>query len=104
VDNISLYSKDSKLFRRFIIMETRQIKTLVKSDHALGEDMFVLGRIMGAMAVMCKDDPAKGIEYVIDYCSDGNIFMIETTEAKYEAFANVIENWYTGLCVFDYVE
>ena len=34
-------------------MDARRIKTLVKNDHTLGKDVFVLGRIMGAMAVMC---------------------------------------------------
>lgn len=85
-------------------METKRFKTLVKSEHALGEDMFVLGRIMGAMAVMCKEDPATGVEFGRGYCASGNIFVTETTDEKYAAFANVVENWYTGLCVFDYVE
>ena len=85
-------------------METRVIKTLVKNDRALGRNMFVLGRIMGAMAVMCKEDPANGLEFGRGYCEHGNIFVTETTDEKYAAFANVIENWYSGLCVFDYVE
>lgn len=42
-------------------METRRIKTLVKADHKLGKDLFVLGRIMGAMVVMCNEDPRDGI-------------------------------------------
>lgn len=85
-------------------METRKIKTLVKSDHTLGKDGFVLGRIMGAMAVMCKEDPAMGLEFGRGFCKCGNIFVTETTDEKYEAFTSVIENWYPGLCVFDYVE
>lgn len=85
-------------------METRTIKTLVKSNHKLGTDVFVLGRIMGAMAVMCKDDPAKGLEYGQGICGSGHIFVAKTTDEKYEAFTNVIEEWYPGLCVFDYVE
>ena len=83
-------------------MEARVIKTLVKGDRILGNDNFVLGRIMGAMAVMCKDDPAMGLEYGRGYCEDGHIFVTETTDEKYKAFANVIESWYPGLCIFDY--
>lgn len=85
-------------------MKTRMIKTLVKGDHALGKDWFVLGRIMGAMAVMCKEDPATGLEFGRGCCEDGNVFVTETTGEKYEAFAHVVENWYPGLCTFDYVE
>lgn len=85
-------------------METRLIKTLVKADHTLGKDNYVLGRIMGAMAVMCKEDPATGLEFGRGCCEKGAIFVTETTDEKYEAFSRVIENWYTGLCIFDYVE
>lgn len=84
-------------------MKTRRIKTLVKSNHALGNDGFVLGRIMGAMAVMCKEDPAEGLEFGHGCCENGHIFVTETTDEKYEAFAKVIESWYAGLCIFDYV-
>lgn len=85
-------------------METRKIKTLVKRDHILGKDNYVLGRIMGAMAVMCKEDPAMGLELGRGYCEKGAIIVAETTDEKYEAFASVIENWYAGLCIFNYVE
>jgi len=85
-------------------METRRFKTLVKGDHALGKDDFVLGRIMGAMAVMCKEDPAMGLEFGRGYCENGAIFVTETTDEKYEAFTHVIKNWYEGLCIFNYVE
>lgn len=85
-------------------MKTRRIKTLVKGDHTLGKDQFVLGRIMGAMAVMCKEDPAMGLEFGRDRYERGNVFMTETTDEKYAAFVHVVESWYAGLCVFDYVE
>ena len=85
-------------------MKTRKIRTLVKRDHALGKDEYVLGRIVGAMAAMCKEDPAEGLEFGRFRCEKGWIVMTETTEEKYEAFASVIDSWYTGLCTFDYVE
>lgn len=85
-------------------MTKRRIKTLVKHDHASGKDVYVLGRIAGAMAAMCKEDPANGLEFGRGRCDIGNILVTETTAEKYEAFANVIENWYAGLCIFDYVE
>ena len=85
-------------------MKTRLIKTLVKKDHKLGKDMLVLGRILGAMAVICMEDPVNGIEYGRGLCADGYIIASNTTDEKYERFANVIESWYAGLCVFDYVE
>ena len=83
-------------------MEKRIIKTLVKYDHALGKDDFVLGRVMGAMAAICKDDPAMGIEKGRGRCKDGNIFVAETTFEKYDTFAQVVESWYPGLCIFGY--
>lgn len=82
----------------------KRIKTLVKSEHTLGKDLYVLGRIMGAMAVMCKEDPATGMEFGRGRCEYGSIFVTETTDEKYEAFTYVIENWYPGLCIFNYVE
>ena len=85
-------------------MEKWKFKTWVKGDRALGKDEFVLGRIMGAMAVMCKEDPATGVEFGRARRDNGNLFVTETTFEKYEAFANVIESWYPGLCIFDYVE
>lgn len=85
-------------------METRKFKTLVKSEHALGNDKLVLGRIIGAMAVMCKDDPANGLEHGRGVCDRGHILVVETTCEKYDSFADVIENWYKDLCIFDYVE
>lgn len=85
-------------------MKTRLIKTLVRNDRALGNDDYVLGRIMGAMAVLCKDDPALGAEYGRGCCEHGNIFVTKTTDERYAAFAYIVEHWYSGLCVFDYVE
>jgi hypothetical protein len=86
-------------------MEKRLIKTLVKGDHKLGKDTYVLGRIVGAMAVMCKEDPAMGLELGRGYCKNGDrIIVTETTDEKYETFIRVIESWYTGLCIFNYVE
>lgn len=85
-------------------MEKRQIKTLVRADRKLGKDRFILGRIMGAMAVMCKEDPANGLEFGRGCCDKGHIFVTETTDEKYKAFTDVVENWYAGLCIFDYVE
>ena len=85
-------------------MNAKVFKTLVKDDHKLGKDNFVFGRIMGAMAVMCKDDPAMGLESGWGHCDNGKIIKTETTVEQYGAFASVIENWYTGLCIFDYVE
>lgn len=84
-------------------MATKKIKTLVKRDHKLGKDAYVLGRIVGAMAVMCKNDPANGLEYGRGYCKNGTIIVAETTDEEYEAFAKVIESWYAGLCIFNYV-
>ena len=84
-------------------MEMRQIRTLVKADHKLGGNQFVLGRISGAMAAMCKEEPTS-LEFGIGACDQGAILTTETTDAKYKNFTNAIENWFPGLCVFDYVE
>lgn len=84
-------------------METRRIKTLVRAEHKLGKDVFVRGRIMGAMAILCKEDPITGIEFGWGRCDDGCIYLTETTDEKYEAFTKVIEGWYPGLCIFDYM-
>lgn len=85
-------------------MDTRIFKTLVKNDHTLGKNKFVLGRIIGAMSVMCKEDPAHGAEYGHGRIDVGAVIVTKTTEEKYAAFADLIESWYEGLCTFDYVE
>ena len=53
---------------------------------------------------MCKEDPANGLEFGRGNCDRGIIIVTETTDEKYSQFTNVIESWYPGLCVFDYVE
>lgn len=78
-------------------------KTLIKADHKLGKDDFVFGRIMGAMAVLCKDDPAMGIESGYSLLRNGDrVIIAKTTIRQYDSFVNVIESWYPGLCVFKY--
>ena len=84
-------------------MGTRKIKTFVNGEHVTyGKNEYVLGRIMGAMAVMCEKDPTKG-EFAIDAFRNGDrILKVKTTDEKYEAFTSLIESWYPGLCIFDY--
>lgn len=85
-------------------METRKIKTFVNGNNVTyGKNKFVLGRISGAMAVMCEDALTTKGEFAIDSFRNGDrIFKVRTTDEKYKAFASVIERWYPGLCIFDY--
>ena len=81
-------------------MEKRIFKTIVKYDHDLGGEEYVLGRISGIQLAMCDEDPKNG--FVWSYVPGvGDMIKTECTSEQYDAFAKVIEKLYPGLCIFD---
>ena len=84
-------------------MEKRIFKTIVRADHKFGDSEYVRGRISGIQLAMCDEDPKNG--FVWSYVPGvGDIIKTKCTPEKYDAFTNVIENLYPGLCIFDYKE
>lgn len=74
-------------------------KTLVKRNHRLGDNDYVLGRISGISD--CLLGPALG-PWARPRNGVGKIRAHICTRKDYEDFAEVIEEMYPGLCIFDY--
>lgn len=77
-----------------------KIKTLIRKDHKLGNNIYVKGRISGMQSVFCKRD----IEFGTGENDEGYILVAECTAVQYDDFMNHVENCYPGLCKFDYRE
>ena len=84
-------------------MEKRIFKTILKDDHELIDNEYVLGRISGIKLAMCDKDPTKGFiwEHI---CGVGHMLKTECTSDQYDAFTKIIEELYPGFCIFDYKE
>lgn len=84
-------------------MEKNIYKTLVKNDHPLGRNNYVLGRISG-IAFMIFDYHTD--ESILAYgnvdIDEGVLMTHEGTHDQYKNFASTIEKNYPELCVFDY--
>lgn len=82
-------------------------KTLVKADHKLGGNKYVLGRISGIKYVVCDTLGLSEMDQVISgngQTEAGHILKTECTAECYSAFTDIIESHYPGLCVFDYTD
>ena len=79
-------------------------KTLVRNDHHLGGNEFVLGKITGIMYAMCNM-PNGGKTFGIADClaggTVGKLLMTECTAEEYNRFALTIDVLYQGLCLYD---
>lgn len=80
-------------------MENQKFKTLVKSEHNLGGNDYILGRISG-IGLMVKD--YEDVTYPIQRIEEGNIITMKCTLAQYENFINAVETHYPELCKFYY--
>ena len=77
-------------------------KILVRGDKVTSND-YVIGRIMGVNYVMCNGVPDNGWGVVVN--DDGTrVFNTECSAGKYAAFADVVDEMYPGLGIFDYKE
>ena len=83
-------------------MEKRKFRTLIKGDHKVYSNEYVVGRINGFMIAMCMDDP-MGRSYGINRNrkTGDRIMTVETTEARYVRFMEVVNSRYPDLCEFD---
>lgn len=82
-------------------MEKKIFKTLVQEVHKLGKNKYVQGRISGMMNVICNKN--NTIEHGVGYIPNvGHIYVAECTESEYKKFAHRVEEYYPGLCKFDY--
>lgn len=81
-------------------MKKKLFKTYVRAGHKLSRNDYVMGRLSGIKYVICNGDPNCGFAH--NYMSDGSrCFYVECTAEQYRRFAEVVEEIYPGLCVFD---
>ena len=83
-------------------MREKMFYTVIKADHKLGGNEYVMGRVSGIQcAVRCKH-PGKDILYGHGENEIGEIYPMKTTSRRYKKFARIVEQNYPGLCIFDY--
>lgn len=83
-------------------MEKKVYRTLVKDEHKLGKNDYVLGRISGIQYMCCYNQP--DVEYANTYVPNlGYIISAEFENfGAYSNFRTNVERLYPELCVFDY--
>lgn len=87
-------------------MEKMVFKTLVKAEHKLGCDNYVLGRISGIQYVVCDRVGTETEQplYGRGFTALGSIFKTKCTAEQYDEFASIVESEYPELCVFNYAD
>lgn len=85
-------------------MDKKVFVTIFKSkdEHVLSND-YTRGRITGIAYIMCDEYKSDKPLYASFYhtVSGRRSFAVECSEAKYAAFAEIIEKIYPGLCIFN---
>ena len=76
-----------------------KFRTFIKKDHKLGGRDYIVGRISGIMYCMCQDK--NDISYGIAKDDSVVKLIVKCTKEQYDAFSEVIEDMYPGLCVFN---
>jgi len=73
-------------------------KTLIRKDHILGENLYVIGRVSGIGFMLCGKDGT----YAHMKNDKGEILVHYCTLRQYRKFENVIRKHYPDLCKFYY--
>ena len=82
-------------------METRIYRTRINGDR----NDWVLGRIVGAMDIICKDTPEENEGYaaysIVEYDDEGNFvrtchttIAVNTDQERYDRFMDLVKAWY----------
>ena len=82
-------------------MDTRIYRTRINGD----ESQWALGRIAGAMDVICKDNPEENEGYaaysILEYddtdkfvLARSTTFAVKTDQERYDRFAAMIKSWF----------
>lgn len=87
-------------------MEEKIFKTFIRNRHIWDEnlDVRMSNRIEGMMLAICNPEADRGKKCIINRKYSGTILKFVTTSERYELFRNYVENWYPGLCIFNYSE
>lgn len=76
-------------------METRKFTTLISGKFV--DNDYVLGRIIGAMDVICKENPIDRHSYGMAKTSTCVILVTKTTQKRYDKFIKIVKAWYPKL-------
>ena len=84
-------------------MFKKRFKTVIDGNHKFGSSEYIRGRIAGIMYAMC--DGQIDMSFGVAHNDELNTWTLitECTKSQYDAFSEVIEEQYPGLCVFNYV-
>lgn len=77
-------------------MDKKIFKTLIKREE---NNKYAIGRISGIQAVL-DSTMGKAIRGVLGR-REGMMFSVECTKDQYNTFADLVEDMYPGLCVFN---
>ena len=83
-------------------MEKREVVTLIRKEHKLGDNAYVKGRISGIGYMLLYDK--DGLEYANAKNDDGFLLTHKCNVDQYMEFMEIVEKLYPGLCIFDYKE
>ena len=75
-----------------------EISTLIKRKHELGENTYVRGRVSGIQSVICEEDKT----FANCEIDEGFVLTTKCTPEQYDDFMDCVEEYYPGLCEFDY--
>lgn len=81
-------------------MEKRKYYTLIRKDHKLGDNVYVHGVVSGIRFMICEYE--GHIPHGIGKLENGMMLISECSPEDYELFTKKVEEFYPGLCIFDY--
>lgn len=81
-------------------MEKRKYYTVIRKEHKLGENLYVIGVVSGLRFALCEDKDSY--PWGNGEIEEGYILVTECTSELYENFTKRVEEIYPGLCIFDY--
>ena len=82
-------------------MEKKLFRTLIKGNTLLGAKEYVRGKISGYQDIICDRDEERSFANIM--AEKGVILTTKCTELQYDAFRQMVEKHYPGVCEFDYV-
>jgi hypothetical protein len=81
-------------------MSKKIFYTLVKEDHTLGGNKYILGRISGIRSVLCAEELGNTLANM--HVEEGTILSALCTDKQYKDFTKYVEERYPNLCIFNY--
>lgn len=65
-------------------------------------NVYIEGRISGAMSAITKETRRKTIPYAIcEVSTGGKVFQADMTKRQYKKLCAFVEDWYPSMCMFE---